>query len=110
MKPEEQIWREFDVIEQALGGDILYLEESLVLEDSPTLRRGYCRAVFAYAEGIAGWMRRYTIQIYYPGTLGKDEKRDLERRNGALQRIFTAFDLFTDTAGARTPLRVDSKE
>jgi hypothetical protein len=110
MKPEDQIWKDWDELEDALGGDALQFEDAVTDRDSPRLRRAYCRAVFAYAEGIAGWMKRYTILHYYPGIMGDKERRELEHRDGALESIYRAFDLFTDTAGARTPLEKDSKE
>lgn len=110
MKPEEKIWEEWDVIEDALGGDVLKLERALAGRDSPTLRRAYVRAVFAYSEGIAGWMKRYVVLLYHPGMLGDDEKVELERRDGALQSLVKALDLFTNVAGAPTPLKKGSRE
>lgn len=110
MTPDDEIWDEWDLIEEALGGDIALFEEALSREDSPMLRRGFCRGVFAHVEGLAGWMKRYTVLFNHPGVLGDGEKRTLERRDGALFGVFNAFDLFADTAGATTPLKKDSKE
>ncbi len=110
MKPEEQIWKEWDLIEGALGGDVLRHEQALARRDSATLRRAYCRSVFAFAEGIAGWMKRYIILLYHPSMVSAREKAELERREGALQSIFKALDLFTNVAGAPTPLKKGSRE
>ena len=110
MKPEEKIWEEWDVMHDALFGDVHFLEDLLSRSNSGAVRRAYCRAVFAYVEGMAGWMKRYTILCYCPQIFGADEKQMLLKREGALQNLSKAFDCFTDVAGAETPLREGSPE
>jgi hypothetical protein len=55
-------------------------------------------------------MARYTVLLYYPGQLGEDERETLEARLSALERAFHALDLFTDVAGAASPLQRKSLE
>jgi hypothetical protein len=105
-----QAWEDWAAIEASLGEDLLVLESQFEREDSQTLRRSYCRAVFAHAEAVASCMKKYVIEAYYPGTLGAEEKKALDSRDGALVSIFRAFDLFTNAAGAMTPLIEGSAE
>ena len=107
---EDKLWQDWDVLYEALNADVLMLERRIDAEDCDLWRRSYCRSIFALVEAATEWMKRYTVYCYYPGMLGEDEKKELERRNGALLGVFVALDLFADTSGAETPLKNGSKE
>jgi hypothetical protein len=105
-----QAWSDWQAIDASLGKELMGMEAELARADTQKLRRNYCREVFAYAEAITACIKRYVIGTYYPGMLGNSEEADLERRDGALMSIFRALDLFTNTAGATTPMDRGSPE
>jgi len=104
---EEPIWQQFDGLQHELGGDVLFFFHTQRHEKSQHWRRAFCRAVASYSEAMAAWMARYAI---LSGELGEQEKQTLEARLSALQRAFHAIDLFTNIAGAESPLVRDSAE
>jgi hypothetical protein len=108
--PEKAIWGELDALERELGGDVRYFWRTRRHQTSQHWRRAYCRAVSAYFEAITSWMARYTVMLYHPGQLGDGERRTLESRFSALERAYHALDLFTNTAGAESPLQEESGE
>jgi hypothetical protein len=101
---DDLIWQEFDALDRELGGDVMFFVHTTRHQKSQHWRRAFCRAVAAYLEAMASWMARYTIQLYHPGQLGDEERQTLEARLSALERTFHAFDLFTNLAGAESPL------
>jgi hypothetical protein len=107
---DTRIWDEFDALERELGGDIVFFRRTRHHSRSPHWRRAYCRALSAYFEAMTSWMGRYTILFYPPGQLGDGERQTLEARLSASERAFHAIDLFTDTAGARSPLERGSSQ
>ncbi len=106
----EPIWADFDAVHEELLGDLLVFRRTRSHERRQWWRRAYCRAISAYLEAVTCWMSRYTIHLYHPGMLGDGERQTLEARLPAVERAFHAFDLFTDTSGARTPLKRGSAE
>jgi hypothetical protein len=107
---DEKIWNEFDAIEEELGGDLTFFRRTKRHRRNPHWRRAYCRALSAYFEAVTSWMARYTILFYHPGQLADEERQRLEARLSASERAFHAIDLFTDTAGARSPLMRGSSQ
>jgi hypothetical protein len=110
MPKTNAIWKEFDALENELRNDIDIFYRATRRRRSQYARRAYCRAVASYFEAVISWMRRYTVLLYHPGQLADEERLILEKRLSATERAFHAIDLFTDTAGARTPLRRRSPE
>ncbi len=110
MEEDEAIWIEYDQTKKELIEEILLFDEHLKSDDSQAYRRSYCRSVMTYIEALSSWMGKYTIDNYYPGMLSKKEKKLLQRRNNALERLFNCIDLFTDTNGALTPFNEESEE
>jgi hypothetical protein len=110
MRDQEAIWDEYDNLSKELLKDLAILEGELQRNDTQTSRRCFCRSVLAYIEGISTWMAKCTVHYHYPNVLGEEEKRELERRNGAIRRLYNAFDLYTDTSGAITPFKQGSNE
>lgn len=111
MDPEEdRLCEEWDALYEALETDVLRFERLIETQDCGAWRRSYCRALFALIEGMANWMKRFTIHCYYPGMLSEDEKKELENRRGVLLGLFHALDLHADTSGAETPLIKNSNE
>jgi hypothetical protein len=107
----EPIWAEFDALDEELLADLdVYRRMRRRHQARQWWRRAYCRAVSAYFEGVTSWMSRYTVFLCHPGILGDDERQTLEARLPAIIRAFHAFDLFTDTSGARTPFERGSPE
>lgn len=107
---EDKLCRDWDVLQDVLGRDLLLLERLIDTEDCDTFRRSYCRAIFALIDATTEWMKRYTIYFNSPGLLSNDEKKALESRNGALLSVFTAINLFAVTSGAKTSMKKNSKE
>lgn len=110
MSDQDIIWKEYDYLNRELLQDILTLEAELQNTDTQTSRRCFCRSVIAYIEGVSTWMSQFTVHLNYPHVLGDEEKRELERRSGAIRRLYNAFDLYTDTSGAVTPFEQNSNE
>ena len=106
----EAIWIDYDQITRELLRDISESERLIKKEDSQTHRRIFCRSTMTYLEAMSSWFGRYTIEANYPGTLGDDEKKKIEKRKGAIENIFLALDLFTDTNGAETPFEKYSEK
>ena len=98
------IWSEFDALDRELGEDLAFFYRARRYRSRQLWRRAYCRAVSAYFEAMTSWMARYTILFYHPAQLGDDERQSLEARVAARERAFRALDLFTNTAGAQSPL------
>jgi hypothetical protein len=107
---QESVWDEFDKLQRELGGDIRFFLRTKRLRANQHWRRAYCRAVSAYLEAISSWMARYTIIFYHPAQLADGERQTLEAPLSALERAFHALDLFTNTAGAESPLERQSAE
>jgi len=107
---DDRIWNEFDALEKELGGDLTFFRWTRRHRGNLHWRRAYCRALSAYFEAVTAWMARYTILFYHPGQLADEERQRLEARLSASERAFHAIDLFTDTAGARSPLERGSSQ
>ena len=107
---EDKLWEDWDVLYGDLSADVLTIERLIDTQDGAVWRRSYCRSIFVLIEAAAEWMKRYTVYCHYPGMLGEGEKKESEKRNGALLGVFVALDLFANTSGAETPLQKDSKE
>jgi hypothetical protein len=95
--------------EDVLVSDLEIICVHLERGDSQFWRRSYCRCLIALFEAVVADLAGHTLQ-FYDGVLGDGEKRSLRRRFGALARAFDAFDLFTNVAGASTPLICGSEE
>ena len=107
---DDRMWDEFDALEKELGGDLSFFRRTLRYRRDPHWRRAYCRSLSAYFEAVTSWMARYTIFFYHPAQLADEERQRLEARLSAIERAFHAIDLFTDTAGARSPLERGSSQ
>src|ERR1700752_2645059 len=103
----EPLWQEFDALQHELGDDVQFFFHTKRHQKNQHWRRAFCRAVSAYSEAMTAWMARYTIRS---GELGNVEQKVLEARLSAVQRAFHAIDLFTNVAGADSPLVRDSAE
>lgn len=100
---------EVDRFERFLWDDVNEAKRCLLDNTSQFARRTYCRCFFALVEGVIGWMRRHTL-TFYEGVLGQGEIQELKNRAGILEKAFNALDLYTNVAGADTPLDKLSKE
>ena len=107
---DDRLWNEFDALEKELGGDLRFFRRTRRHRGNPHWRRAYCRALSAYFEAVTSWMARYIIFFYHPGQLADEERERLEARLSASERAFHTIDLFTDTAGARSPLERGSSQ
>lgn len=100
---------EWHVLDGILLGDLQLAKEHLASEDSQFWRRTYCRCLLTLFEGIAASFKTYTL-AFYQGMLSDKEKKTLAGRQGALEGARIGLDLFTDVAGASTPLTADTEE
>jgi len=96
-------------LDETLLGDLESASKHLGLEDTQFWRRTYCRCLMTAFEGIVQDLKKHTL-YFYDAMLGDDEKDVLRKRLGALEGAFHAFDLYTNVAGATTPLERESQE
>jgi hypothetical protein len=98
--------RDFD---QSLLDDLENAKGHLSANDTSFARRTYCRTLLALFEGMVSNLKRQVL-MFESHALGKDEIQLLQKRLGALDLAFHSFDLYTNCAGAVSPLEKHSPE
>ena len=103
------VYRRSSDFKCALMDDLIAARRYLGTNDTQFARRIYCRTVMAFFEGIVNDLRS-DVLFFDSGVLGQGEVATLKRRLGALESAFHSFNLYTNVAGAESPLERNSKE